>query len=61
MKDQAQAAMQSSGYPLTIVEPPKTKTFLPVLPADAQTTSIQKNQISNDPGNWDVNWFNGYE
>jgi len=66
MKDQSQAAIQFSGYPLSVVEPKKKTKDDPTLSLvqlkqDQQTTSIQKNKISNDPQNWDLFWFNGYE
>ncbi|MFL5740477.1 MAG: hypothetical protein ACJ75B_09700 [Flavisolibacter sp.] len=65
MKDQSQAAIQFSGYPLMMVEPKlKTRqTGLTVVKPkpDQTTTSIQKNEISNDPRNWDVDWFGDYE
>ena len=63
MKSQPQPIMRFSGYPLRLVEKKAVKLDLkPIRPtAGDQTTLIQKNNISNDPVNWDVAWFNGYE
>lgn len=66
MKDQSQAAIQFSGYPLRIVEPKQKtrqeKSLMAVPPAtDLKTTFIQANKISNDPLYWDLTWFNCYE
>jgi hypothetical protein len=65
MKDQSRAAIQFSGYPLTIAEPNKKSKENPglavVKTANDQTTSVQKSTITNDPKNWDLNWFNNYE
>jgi hypothetical protein len=66
MKDQSGAAIQYSGYPLTIVQL-KEKSRAPKLTLirpevnHRQTISIQENKITNDPKSWDDNWFNGYE
>ena len=64
MKNSSTAAIQFSGYPLTIADSKKMRP--PGLVAikkevNQLTTSIQKNKITNDPRNWDENWFNGYE
>ena len=66
MKDQTGAAIQYSGYPLTIVElkqkPRQYKLTIVKLEINhRQTTSIQDSKITNDPRNWDETWFNGYE
>lgn len=66
MKDQSGAAIQYSGYPLTIVQlkikPSQTKlTLIKPEVNHRQTISIQENKITNDPKSWDDNWFNGYE
>jgi len=66
MKDQSGAAIQYSGYPLTIVQlkikPSQTKlTLIKPEVNHRQTTSIQENKITNYPKSWDDNWFNGYE
>jgi hypothetical protein len=65
MKDHSQVAIQYSGYPLSIADlqqKPKKKGELAVLKAaNDQTTSVQENKITNDPGNWDMTWFNNYE
>ncbi len=66
MKDQSEAAIQYSGYPLTIVQL-KAKQIQPKLTLikpeinHRQTTVIQENKITNDPKSWDDGWFNGYE
>ena len=66
MKDRSQSAIQYSGYPLSVIEKKQDAIKSPVVQIPrsqglAQTTFIQKNQISNDPRNWDVNWFGSYE
>jgi hypothetical protein len=65
MKAQPEATIQFSGYPLSIVEkkPKLVKSELTVIKSvfSLPTTSIQENSITNDPRNWDVDWFNGYE
>jgi len=65
MKDQSQAAIQYSGYPLSVADlhkkPKKESGMTVVKIANDQTTSVQKNVITNDPKNWDENWFNNYE
>ena len=66
MKDLTRAAIQYSGYPLSIAEPKtktEKKTGLYVIKPEVYriTTFIQKNRITNDPHNWDVDWFSGYE
>ena len=64
MKDRSQLAIQYSGYPLSVAElkqKPSKPGMTVVKSVDDQTTSVQKNRITNDPVNWDVNWFNNYE
>ena len=64
MKHSSTAIMQFSGYPLRIAEPkkPKVSNVIPIKKkVDQPTTAIQGNNLSNDPKNWDENWFNGYE
>ena len=65
MKTGPQATIQFSGYPLRIVEkkqqPVKAEWLHLKIAATHPTTFIQQNPISNDPKNWDLNWFNGYE
>lgn len=63
MKAQSEATIQFSGYPLSIVEKkPRLKSELTVIrSANNQQTSVNSNAIANDPKNWDVDWFNGYE
>ena len=66
MKDHSQAAIQFSGYPLSIADRKqklKQQAELIALKpkVNNQTTFIQKNKITNDPKNWDLDWFTGYE
>ena len=65
MKAQSETTIQFSGYPLHVVDkkqaPFKAELMLVKLSGFHQTTFIQKSPITNDPRNWDVNWFNGYE
>ena len=64
MKTQHEATMQFSGYPLSIAEAnPKTKKVeLTVVKPSANAQNLsQKNSITDDPKNWDVEWFNSYE
>jgi hypothetical protein len=65
MKDQSGVAIQFSGYPLRVVDLPRknTKVRLTVIRPELmpQTTSIQKNKITNDPGCWDEGCFGSYE
>ena len=64
MKNSSTAIMQFSGYPLTIAEPkkPRVSNVIPIKKKVYQPiTSLTGNSISNDPKNWDENWFNGYE
>lgn len=63
MKTQQETSIQFSGYPLSIVETKqKTKkvelTVIKSLPTQAPN---QKTSITNDPKNWDIEWFNSYE
>ena len=64
MKAQQENTIQFSGYPLRIVEtnPKIKKAELTVVKSlmDFQI-SPQKNSITNDPKNWDIDWFNSYE
>ena len=66
MKVQSQAAIQFSGYPLSTADKkhrPAQELKLTVVKPERtdQTTSIQKNKITNDPKNWDLDWFGSYE
>jgi hypothetical protein len=64
MKTKHEVSIQFSGYPLRIVEisQPVTKPELIIVKAstDLQLPS-QKSPITNDPQNWDIDWFNSYE
>jgi hypothetical protein len=65
MKDQSGVAIQYSGYPLKIADlkqKPRQTNLKVIRPQiDHPTTSIQQNKISNDPQNWDLDWFQDYE
>jgi len=63
MKAQSEATIQFSGYPLSIVEKkPRLKSELTVVRStNNHQTGVNTNAIANDPKNWDVDWFNGYE
>jgi hypothetical protein len=65
MKAQPETTIQFSGYPLSIAEkkPKVAKPEMAIIKSATShlTTSIQENSIANDPKNWDVDWFNGYE
>jgi hypothetical protein len=68
MKDLSQAAIQFSGYPLSIADlkPKSRQAKLTAIKSmvNHPRTSFQifpESRITNDPKNWDVNWFNGYE
>ena len=66
MKQQSQAALQFSGYPLAVADPKQKREPSLALKVfrkevNSHTTSIQKSKISNDPLYWDEKWFNGYE
>ena len=66
MKVQSQAAIQFSGYPLSTADnKPRLAQELKLTVVKSeqtdQTTSIQKNKITNDPKNWDLDWFGSYE
>jgi len=63
MKAQSEATIQFSGYPLSIVE--KKTIFKAELTVIRSTNNLQSsvnyNAITDDPKNWDVDWFSGYE
>ena len=65
MKTQHEATIQFSGYPLSIIvetKPKNRKVELTVVKSLSEpSTSSQKNSITNDPKNWDIDWFNSYE
>lgn len=64
MKAQSEATIQFSGYPLSIVDTKqkiKKAELIVVKPLPHLQTPLPKNSITNDPANWDVDWFNSYE
>lgn len=65
MKDHSGAAIpiQYSGYPLSVADlkPLHTSKLSIVKTVNQETTFVQENEITNDPDNWDQNWFNNYE
>lgn len=64
MKAQSEATIQFSGYPLSIVDTKlkvKKAELIVVKPSESFQTSFPKNAVTNDPQNWDVDWFNSYE
>ena len=65
MKNRSQYALLFSGYPLSVADKKKEKdppVFKLALNTNtSQTTFIQSNKITNDPRQWDVNWFGSYE
>jgi hypothetical protein len=63
MKAQSEATIQFSGYPLSIVETKQDakKAELTIVKSLITETSIHQTPIADDPKNWDVEWFNGYE
>jgi hypothetical protein len=63
MKAQLETTIQFSGYPLRIVETKqkiKKVELIIVKPLDDLPASL-KNPVTNNPENWDVDWFNSYE
>lgn len=63
MKAQSEATIQFSGYPLSVVERKfSRKPELTVVKSiNSDQTRLDYNAITNDPKNWDVDWFNSYE
>lgn len=63
MKQQSEATIQFSGYPLSVVETQKKikKAELIVVKPSTNQTSNQKNPITNNSENWDLDWFTNYE
>ena len=65
MKDQSGAAIpiQYSGYPLSVADLTKQQkpALIIVKTLNQETTFVQENEITNDPDNWDLNWFSNYE
>lgn len=64
MKAQSEATIQFSGYPLRIVDTNlkiKKAELIVVKPSETLSPSLLNNSVANDPCNWDVDWFNGYE
>jgi hypothetical protein len=64
MKNQSGTLLYFSGYPLNIAEAnQKTKKLKPglsVLRPDIKTIK-KKNDLANNPKNWDESWFGNYE
>jgi hypothetical protein len=63
MKTQQENTIQFSGYPLRIVETNSIKKAELTVVKSSMDFQIlpQKNSITNDPENWDIDWFNSYE
>jgi hypothetical protein len=63
MKTQHETTIQFSGYPLSIVENKQKikQVELTIVKPSLHEVSLQKNSITNDPKNWDIDWFNSYE
>lgn len=63
MKTQHEATIQFSGYPLSVVETKQkiNKVEQTIVRPLLLKVSNQKNSITNDPKNWDLDWFNSYE
>ena len=63
MKTQHETTIQFSGYPLSVVENKQkiNKVEQTIVRPLLLQVSNQKNPITNDPKNWDVDWFNSYE
>ena len=64
MKTKHEPTIQFSGYPLKVAEIKQPIKKIEVL-VSCSLPNLQipfsKNSPSNDPGNWDVDWFNSYE
>jgi hypothetical protein len=64
MKNQSGALLHFSGYPLNIAEAnqktKKLKAALAVVRPEAKAVS-KKNDLANNPKNWDESWFCNYE
>ena len=64
MKNQSGALLHFSGYPLNIAEAnqktKKLKATLLVISTDIKTIK-KKNDLANNPKNWDESWFGNYE
>lgn len=64
MKTQRETTIQFSGYPLGTSESQKKlrKVELAVVrPLSNDHFILPKNKITDDPRNWDFDWFNNYE
>ncbi len=64
MKAQSEATIQFSGYPLSIVEKELKSLQLPevtIIKLQPEKQSSLKKKITDDPKNWDENWFGSYE
>jgi hypothetical protein len=62
MKNQSGALLYSSGYPLRLAnaKPQKTKATSSNLSV-IKSKLREKNNMANDPKNWDESWFCNYE
>jgi hypothetical protein len=64
MKNQSGALLYFSGYPLNIAEAnqktKKLKATLLFVSTDIKTIK-KKNDLANNPKNWDESWFGNYE
>ena len=65
MKAQSEATIQFSGYPLSVIETKEKimkAALIVVKPSNSkQSIPLQKDFITNDPENWDSEWFGNYE
>lgn len=65
MKTIPSSALQSSGYPLKIVEPNKKEDTTPVISFNkknfAGVLSKKGSTITDTPEAWDESWFANYE
>ena len=65
MKHSANELLYFSGYPLKLAkeEPIEEKNTKPILVVIKLPVSIQETikEITDNPLNWDLNWFNNYE
>lgn len=65
MKNQSGALLYFSGYPLSLADTAnqkskKLKATLSVASSDIGTIK-KKNDLANNPKNWDESWFGNYE
>ncbi len=65
MKTLQGALLQFSGYPLSIAEnkPARKEVKKPKLTIVKKDSGVlpEKESITNNPQNWDLNWFCNYE